>query len=270
MIEHHLYKFARAYHHLVGNCEQLMGRGHTEPTASISAEYRGFVIQHGLAPLVEEMERLNLNPDLSLHAKQLMGRMGQQSFRWTVELLASELLHFQQDLNRELHKHKFAYISHGKYFEQEKLFGGDVYNKIKEARQDLKDAGNCLAAGLYTACVFHLMRVAEHALRRLAKRVKPNLIHRGKPTPIEYETIEKICIAIDDKLKAAHTISAKPEKKRQLRLYADAAQHCLFMKDIWRNDVSHTGKPYIEAEALGAMDRVRDFAQFLARSLRTV
>jgi len=266
MIEHHLYKFARAYHHLCGHCEQLMGRESKEATAPVSEPYRGFVIEHALFPLFKELEHLNFNPDLTRKAGELLGRMGQQSVRWTVELLTTELLHLQKDLNRELYKRKFAYIPspNDKYFEQEKLFGEGVYKKIPDARQDIKEAGNSMAVGLYTACVFHLMRIAEHGLRKLARRLKVTVLHNKRPTPLEEEDWEKLIAGIDGKIAAARQIPLKAKKREQLKLYSELAQHSRYIRDIFRNDVSHTGDPYNEPEAKAAWSRVRPFMQLIA------
>jgi hypothetical protein len=46
--------------------------------------------------------------------------------------------------------------------------------------------------------------------------------------------------------------------------YSDAADHCEFMKDIWRNNVSHTRKAYSDPEAVAVLQRVREFMEFLA------
>ena len=50
-----------------------------------------------------------------------------------------------------------------------------------------------------------------------------------------------------------------PKRQEKLELLSDAADHCVFMKDIWRNSVSHTRNPYKKSEAIAALDRVRDF-----------
>jgi hypothetical protein len=266
MIEHHLYKFVRAYHYLCGHCDQLLRRELAESRVLISEGERGFVISHALSPLIEEIQHLNLNPDLIQRAQQFRGRLGQQSFRWTVELLTSDLVRFQQDLNRELDRRKFAYIPapNDKYFEQEQLFGEGVYKKIPEARRDIKEAGNSLAAELYTACVFHLTRTAEHGLRKLARRLKVKLVHNQKPTPLEEEDWEKIIVGIDGKITTIRQITLKAKKREQLKLYSDLAQHCRYIRDIFRNDVSHTGDPYNYEEAKAAWSRVRPFMQLIA------
>src|SRR5208282_2687692 len=63
----------------------------------------------------------------------------------------------------------FIYIPSAKtkFFEPLELFGNKVYQNFKSARTEIKDAGNCLAADLNTAAVFHLMRASEFGLRAL-------------------------------------------------------------------------------------------------------
>src|SRR5580704_15527436 len=47
-------------------------------------------------------------------------------------------------------------------------FGEDILKKFDPARDDIEEAGKCLAYGRGTGCVFHLMRVMEVGLRALA------------------------------------------------------------------------------------------------------
>jgi len=168
-----------------------------------------------------------------------------------------------------LTERKFAFIRPGldAYFEKDKLFGEDVYEKFEFARQDVKEAGNCLSAELYTAAVFHLMRVSEHGLRRLAKKLKVTLTHKGKYQPVEYAEWDKTITAIKNKISGIRSFNPGPRRQAQLEFYSDAADHCTFMKDVWRNNVSHTHKPYIEPEALSVFNRVRDFMVFLGKQL---
>jgi hypothetical protein len=37
-----------------------------------------------------------------------------------------------------------------------------------------------------------------------------------------------------------------------------------YMKDIWRNELSHTRRRYNKAESLAVINRVRDFVQLIA------
>ena len=57
------------------------------------------------------------------------------------------------------------------WFDKKEAFGAKVSNAFSKAIPDIKEAGNCYAIGLHTACVFHLMRVLEYGLQALAKDV---------------------------------------------------------------------------------------------------
>jgi hypothetical protein len=155
------------------------------------------------------------------------------------------------------------------YIDNESLFGEPVKKSFPSAVEDIKNAGNCLAVELPTAAVFHLMRVSEHGLRRLARKLQVKVIDKKQLCPLEYAEWDKVITAIDNKIKAMKPSLPKgPKRQTQLELYSEANQHCLFMKDIWRNTISHTRKPYSSLEAQSVFERVRDFMQFLDRALR--
>lgn len=82
--------------------------------------------------------------------------------------------------------------------------------------------------------------------------------------PIESGTWDKVITACKGKIDAIRKKPIGPKKQAQLEFYSDAGDHCLFMKDIWRNNISHTRKPYNKPEALAVLERVRDFMKFLA------
>jgi hypothetical protein len=186
---------------------------------------------------------------------------------FTGEMLARELegLHTQAIIC--LSKHKFAYIpSPGdEYFERERLFGEDVYVRLPEAREDIKNAGNSLAAELHTAAVFYLMRASEHGLRHIARRMKVTRIIGKRPIDISETTWENLLRELRKKLEVAHqekNITA-PRSKR-IALYSDAADHAKHMQGLWRNGVSHL-EVYNIHEAMNVFDRVKGFMQLIAR-----
>jgi hypothetical protein len=157
---------------------------------------------------------------------------------------------------------KFALIREESvgYFEQEELFGSEVHKAFPEARADIKDAGNCIAADLCTAAVYQLMRVAELGLRRLARKLKVKLKDRRGPQPITFADWEKIIAGCKTCIDAARAMKPTgPKRQAALERYCDIADHCLFMKDIWRNSAAHVRKPYSRSEAIAAFERVRDF-----------
>ena len=153
-----------------------------------------------------------------------------------------------------------------KYYDKGKLFGDAVFDAFPSARFDIREAGNCLACDNNTAVVFHLMRVAEHGLRSIAKKVGIKLTDKGKPQPIEFATWDKVITAINNKITAARTLPQGPKKTKSLQFYANAAENCTYIRDIWRNEISHTRKSYDDFEAKAVLSRVRDFMRLLAES----
>jgi hypothetical protein len=176
--------------------------------------------------------------------------------------------HIRWDMEAEL----FMYVppDRAKYVNNERLLGDEVFGSFRTTRFDILEAGNCLAFGNYTASVFQFMRVAERGLRQLAKRVKVTVSHNKSPIPLEYGEWDKVIIAIKNKIEILRPLPSGPKRQAKLEIYSDAADHCLFMKDIWRNTVSHTRKPYNETDALAVMSRVGDFMRFLAKNLRGI
>lgn len=151
------------------------------------------------------------------------------------------------------------------YYENSDIFGPEFTKAFSaEAISEANEAGKCFALARWTACVFHLMRSAEYCLRYIAKRLKVSLTHKGSSHPVEFADWDKIITACKNEIAKARTLPPGTKRQGILELYSDAADHCLFMKDIWRNNISHTRKPYIEAEALSVFERVRDFARFCA------
>jgi hypothetical protein len=71
----------------------------------------------------------------------------------------------------ELSGKLFLFVPHhlAKYYESEDLLSDNVKRRFPMASSELRNSGNCLAAGQYTACVFHSMRAAEIGLRSLGK-----------------------------------------------------------------------------------------------------
>jgi len=187
----------------------------------------------------------------------------------TTDRLAYDLERLQRGIRLELQRRYFVYVAppNDQFLEKKALFGPAVYEKFPSARADIKDAGNALAVELYTACVFHLMRVSEHGLRALARKLRATITHKGKQCPIEFGDWDKVITAVKGKVATARQLSPGPKRQAKLEAYSNAADHCEYMKDIWRNNTSHTRKPYNEAETIGVLERVRDFMQFLGKSL---
>jgi hypothetical protein len=186
-----------------------------------------------------------------------------------VSTLVAQLEHVRFALLLDLRNRRFLRVERERfqYVDHPELFGPVVKKVFPLGADDIRDAGNCMAAECSTAAVFHLMRVAEHGLRKLAQRVRVKLTHSGKAHPIEFADWDKVITGIKNEIAKARGLFPGPKRQEKLEAYSDAADHCLYMKEIWRNNVSHTRKPYSDTEAMGVLERVRDFMQFLAVKL---
>jgi hypothetical protein len=71
-------------------------------------------------------------------------------------------------LQEELKRKKFLFVPEdmAKLYEETDPF--NLGNKFDEAHADIKSAAKCLAVGEGTACILHLDRAMEIALRKLA------------------------------------------------------------------------------------------------------
>jgi hypothetical protein len=253
----------------IGTGKSLGQKQHTEKAKELFTEAGSEILATCLElEIVDELKKLGLEVSTTL-TMNLVLDLKSKLFDFVDPRCYDRLDSIRHSIQVELGERRFAYIppSNDKYFEQEKLFGDEVYEKFKRARQDIKDAGNCLAASLPTAGVFHLMRVAEHGLRSLAQKLRVRLTHTRKNCPIEFADWNKIVEACENRIEEARKLPAGPKRQAKLELYSDAADHCTFMKDIWRNTMAHTRKSYKESEAIGVLERVRDFTVFLGRNL---
>lgn len=183
-----------------------------------------------------------------------------------VSSIVVELDHVRAALLLDLKFNKFLQVKIDRRhcIDNAELFGPEVNNAFPKAIQDIREAGNCMAVECSTAAVFHLMRVAEHGLRKLAKKLHIKLTHKGSNHPIEFVEWGKVITAIKIEIANARTLGPGPKRQAVLEKYSDAADHCDFMKDIWRNNVSHTRKPYSDPDAVAVLQRVRGFMKFLA------
>jgi hypothetical protein len=267
-------------HHCLNLC--TMHSGIRQEMITISAlliakpEIRSHLLPPGIleeiklfAAVYAEQECSHLDMPISTQKARSLKASIDSGARYSAEVMLKELEGLAETITMELAKQKFAYIPIplDQYFEQEKLFGDGVYEKFEAARQDIKDVGNCLAASLPTASVFHSMRVAEIGLRHIARKFGVKLKDKGKPTPVDFATWDKVISGIRGKLNKAHGLPNGPRKNKQLQFYSDLADQCMYFKDMWRNEVAHSRRRFIDAEAEGIMVRVRDFMGLLGTAI---
>jgi hypothetical protein len=148
---------------------------------------------------------------------------------------------------------KFFYIplSRASLFEKSEPFGPVVSRKFPDATEDIGEAGKCYACARYTACVFHLMRVMEHGVQRLGKKLRV--------THVETTVWQKILDQINS---AIRVLPAKSVKARRL---AEVSAHLYNVKLAWRNEVMHPKSTYTEEEADNLLRQVGLFMAHLAQ-----
>jgi hypothetical protein len=168
--------------------------------------------------------------------------------------------------NLDLRKFMYVPADQAPYWNSFFWFGDEFLLTFRHAAKlELQELGNCFAAGRWTACVLHSMRLAEHGLRKLARTLRVTVSDKGKICPIEFADWNKVITGIRNKITKIRTLRAGSRKEQTLQFYSEAADHCEYMKDIWRNEMAHTRRFYKKSEALGVINRVRDFTQMLAK-----
>ena len=167
----------------------------------------------------------------------------------------------------KLRKFMFVPSDQASYWDNRELFGEDFRAEFPAAAvAEGIETGNCFAAGRWTACVFHCMRVAEYGLRKIAQTLKVKTTHKGKVYPVEYADWEHVIDAIKVKIADIRKIPRGPKREELLRAYSSAADHCEYMKDIWRNEASHTRRLYNKVNCLSAISDVQGFIQSVPKS----
>jgi hypothetical protein len=178
-------------------------------------------------------------------------------------VIESRIRVLKEALFDELHGRKFLWIgtNHSDFVDQDRLFGLKVWENFPSARDDIKAAGNCIAADCNTAAVFHLMRAAEIGLRTLAwdRRVK-----FAKKSPL----VLKQWGEIFQKLEKAETdIQSFPKtlaRESQLEFYHGALVQFRAFKNLYRDRTDHARRHYDRYEAEKAFGQVADFMTILA------
>jgi hypothetical protein len=227
-------------------------------------KFKASTRQHLLSIITRNCEELELTSSLRL-IKYIIDNLENIN---AVDLKAN-IVTLQEIINDELNELPLLYMPRDRLkwfdFGKEDIFGEIVSKAFKNAIPDIKYAGNCYVIGLNTACVFHLMRVVEYALRALARERKVTL-PQGKP--LEYATWHRIITEISDK---ANEIDKKaiagPEKDEALSFYRGLVGEFSAFKDVYRNHVMHTRIIYQGYEAEKIIIKVKEFMERLSKHI---
>jgi hypothetical protein len=118
---------------------------------------------------------------------------------------------------------------------------------LPKAQSEIVAACRCYALEENTACVFHLMRALEEALRRMCDRVG---------VKFEYNW-GHIIAQLDKKVGVGSTDDA------------ELLSHLRAIKNAWRNPTMHVERDYDEQQALDVLRTVRSFLISAAARLKS-
>ena len=163
----------------------------------------------------------------------------------------------------ELKGRLFYYISGtraAKRIQQGKQeFGNQVLIQFPEARYDLDEAAKCMGFELYTACVFHLVRPMESAVRKVGKRMGATVRFKKKEGYLCWGSIAN---NINDRLTVLKE-SDQDEYQKWVRVHG--MLECV--RQAWRNETMHPGSYYNEKDAEEVYGAVKMFLQHIVEVL---
>jgi len=237
-----------------------------DQNADVFSEMKPVYAQLGALSFMETMQDVIKDEDLIWRVAKLRNQLHHRE-HFTSAGLSRELMNLRDQLLLAIAKPKFAYIptEATKFFEQDALFGQAVYDTFPDVREEIKDAGNAFAAGLYSACVFHVMRVAEHGMKFLARRLQIKLRENKKPLAIDYATWNGLITGIKNKLETIRKNPKSPMREIDQERFSNLADQCAYFRDIWRDQTMHARRRYNEDEARRAINRVNEFMELLSR-----
>ncbi len=151
------------------------------------------------------------------------------------------------------------------YLENKQPFGEHVFNHFSSANFDIEEAGKCFASARYTACVMHLQRVLEVALKSYATLLGAmQLITTPQPSwQVVLQTTAKEIRDRNDRQNTSKNWISNEEKE-----FCESVQPFLeAVKTAWRNPSMHVDKMYLEEIAEDIYIATRRFMKQLAEHL---
>lgn len=208
------------------------------------------------------LEMIRLNPD----GVAAIGIGAERTFQFTNTGLNSERTchHIEtiySTLKAELRTTLFKVIpkERAKYNDSEWLKGPDLQTKFPIAFKELERGGICYSLGQPTASVFHSMRALESGLSALAKPFAISTALDNWQTIIEQ---------IEKAVRNLGTQQKSQQKSDDESFYGAATSHLYFVKNAWRNHVSHRLESYSDDDALRILLRTQEFVGSLCERLQ--
>ena len=175
---------------------------------------------------------------------------------------------FKQELRARLFMH--VYQERTPYYSNLFVQGGRVGYKIAEflpifdaypsTRYDIMQAGNAYSYELFTAAVYHLMRVAEYGLVSV-------VLSLGDAA--KNPSWDGMISTIHGRINRMASEKIKPDGwKADEQFYGETVGYFQDIKIAWRNPVSHVPRTYQPEQAEGVFTVTRNVMTLLATRLR--
>ena len=149
------------------------------------------------------------------------------------------------------------------YYAQPELWGEAVYKAFPDAAYDIDEAGKCFAVGRHTACVYHLSRLMEQALRAAVNELGGN---SAKPSwEALLQEMDTQIKRIDADIALAGNVAGKEFRGDDARYYSELAKDFRAIKTAWRNPGMHVDGIFDEDRARDIYAAVQLFAKQVAR-----
>jgi hypothetical protein len=140
---------------------------------------------------------------------------------------------------------------------QSPLFGQDVFDTFPEANGDIAEAGKCLALQRGTAAVFHLMRVLESGLKKLADQL-------GIPYAPSWESYTSQLTSL---LEGKNYGKLTDEQRKKIPFYRNCLGDIQSIKIAWRNPTMHIVNSYSLEEATIIFDTSKQFMKHICSGI---
>lgn len=179
---------------------------------------------------------------------------------YTYGQLAHTLQEMERRLNHELSRELFIHIPKAKatLYANPNIFGGQVLARFPSASFDIEEAAKCFALGRDTACVMHLMKVMEVALRAVGTAI-------GIPDPSKANW-QQVIDQVNQQIKQKASLK-NPSWLSQESFFKEVTAHLYAVKNAWRNPVMHVENSYDEERAAEILSSVKGFTRHVATRL---
>lgn len=149
------------------------------------------------------------------------------------------------------------------FYNNDRIFGDEVFRAFPSARMDIREAGNCWLFGRNNAVVYHLMEAAEFGLRALANDRRVEI--KGGKVPLDRAQWGQVLSELSGKVSEIKDWPVRSEKNDAMQFYNDALISVRAFNDGYRTHISHArGRTYQDDETFALQGHVKRFMQKLA------